>query len=211
VKRTRTIRLTVLALVLVLAIAVAAVSAIVFAGRDDAPEFRGSRPPGDIALPDFRLRDHTGQAVSRERVRGKVVLTTFLETKCREACPIIASQVARALELLAPDERKDVVALAISVHPEDDTAASARAFLRKHGAEEELRYLIGSEKELRPVWERFDVLSALDSGDADTHSASVHVYDRTGTWVSTLHPGVDLTPENLAHDAGLALAGSDER
>ncbi len=210
-KRTTTIRLTVLALALLVAVAVAAVAAIVFAGREDAPEYRGSRPPGEIALPDFRLRDHTGQAVSQERVRGEVVLTTFLETKCREACPIIASQLARGLEQLAPEERNDVVALAISVHPEDDTAASARAFLRKHGAEEELRYLIGSEKELRPVWERFNVLSAFDSGDADTHSASVHVYDRSGTWVSTLHAGVDLTPENLVHDIRLALTEGDER
>jgi hypothetical protein len=30
---------------------------------------------------------------------------------------------------------------------------------------------------------------------------------RQGFWVSSLHPGVDLTPENFAHDVRLALGG----
>ena len=49
------------------------------------------------------------------------------------------------------------------------------------------------------------VLSALDSGDANTHSASVRVFDREGRWISTLHPSVDLTVQNLANDARVAL------
>jgi hypothetical protein len=36
------------------------------------------------------------------------------------------------------------------------------------------------------------------------HSAPVRVYDGRGRWRSTLHPGVDLTPANLAHDLRLA-------
>jgi hypothetical protein len=43
---------------------------------------------------------------------------------------------------------------------------------------------------------------------ADFHSADVRVYDRTGRWVSTLHAGVDLTPQNLAHDIKTALERS---
>lgn len=68
-----------------------------------------------------------------------------------------------------------------------------------------MHYLIGTEADLRPVWRAFYVLSALDSGDANTHSASVRVFDRNGRWISTLHPRVDLTAKNLAHDARAAL------
>jgi hypothetical protein len=60
----------------------------------------------------------------------------------------------------------------------------------------------------RPVWRRYYILSALESENANTHSASVHIYDRDGFWVSSLHPGVELTPENFAHDVRLALSGS---
>ena len=176
-------------------------------GGGDLSSYRGSSPPAGIMLGDFDLRDYTGVRISRDQLDGKVVLLTFLESKCEQACPIIAAQLARGLERLTPEERKNVVAIAISTHPVDDTPASVRAFLRAHRAEGELRYLIGSEQELRPVWKRFGVFSALDSGDADTHSASVHVYDPRGEWVSSLHPGIDLTPESLVHDARAALEG----
>jgi protein SCO1 len=185
---------------------IAAVTGVVVSrGGNDTATYRGSAPPSGIMLGDFDLRDYTGVRISREQLGGKVVLLTFLESKCEEACPIIASQVAFGLERLDPEEREQIVAIAISTHPVDDTPASVRAFLRAHRAEGKLHYLIGSEQELRPVWKRFGILSALDSGDADMHSASVHVYDPRGEWVSSLHPGIDLTPESLAHDALAAL------
>jgi protein SCO1 len=174
-------------------------------GEEKAANYRGSLVPPGIMLGQFELRDYTGVRVSRDDLEGKVVLLTFLESKCKEACPIIASQVARAIERLPPEQRRQAVAIAISTHPTDDTPANVRAFLRARRAEGKLHYLVGSEQELRPVWERFGVLSALDSGDADTHSASVHLYDRSGEWVASLHPGIDLTTANLVHDVGLAL------
>jgi cytochrome oxidase Cu insertion factor (SCO1/SenC/PrrC family) len=98
--------------------------------------------------------------------------------------------------------------IAISTHPGDDTSANVRRFLTQRRAIGRLDYLIGSEAELRPVWRRYYIVSALDSGDADTHSASVHLYDRKGVWVSSLHPGIDLTPENFVHDVRRALTDS---
>jgi cytochrome oxidase Cu insertion factor (SCO1/SenC/PrrC family) len=195
------------AVVAAVAVVVVTVVVVLFVigGEDDTASYRGSPPPPGIMLGQFELREYTGVRVSREDLEGKVVLLTFLESKCMEACPIIASQVARTIERLPPEERRQVVAIAISTHPTDDTPASVGAFLRKQRAEGKLRYLVGSEQELRPVWRRFGVLSALDSGDADTHSASVHVYDRSGEWVASLHPGIDLTTANLVHDVGLAL------
>jgi cytochrome oxidase Cu insertion factor (SCO1/SenC/PrrC family) len=133
------------------------------------------------------------------------VVMTFLESKCKEACPVIAAEIAQALALLTPGERRQVAAVALSTHPADDTPGNVRAFVERHRLVRRLEYLIGSERELRPVWRKFKILSALNSGDADTHSASVRVFDRDGEWVATLHAGVDLTPANLAHDVREAL------
>ena len=168
-------------------------------GRDRGA-YRGSEAPGRIELAPFALRSYLGGQVSSAQLRGKVVALTFLESNCKEACPIIAVQVARGVDLLTPAERRQVRAIAISTHPIDDTAANVRRFLTERHAVGRLDYLIGSERELRPVWRRYHILSALDSGDADTHSASVHIYDRDGVWVSSLHPGIDLTPDNFAAD-----------
>lgn len=170
--------------------------------------YRGSEPPAGIHLQAFALASYRGGKVSSASLRGKVIALTFLESNCREACPIIAVQVARGIDLLSVRERAQVQALAISTHPLDDTPANVRRFLAKRRAVGRVDYLVGTERQLRPVWRRYHVLSALDSGDANTHSASVHIYDRKGVWVSSLHPGIDLTPENFVHDVRRALRDS---
>lgn len=202
---------------LTLAVLVAGVAAIfVWSGDSDSSggsrlvqdpdrSYRGSNVPAGTFLPAFGLRNYTGELVRSESLRGKVVLVTFLESKCEEACPIIAAEIAQGLALLTAAERRQVAAVAVSTHPRDDTPANVRAFVRRHQLVGRLDYLIGSESELRPVWRKFHILSALESGDADTHSAPVRVFDPEGEWVTTLHPGVDLTPGNLAHDVRAAL------
>ena len=111
-----------------------------------------------------------------------------------------------ALTTLSPGERRQVALVALTVDPTVDTPAAVDVFLRRHQARGRLQYLIGDAATLRPVWKRFYVLSALESGSANSHSAPVRIYDRDGQWVSSLHLGADLTPANLAHD--LRLAGA---
>jgi cytochrome oxidase Cu insertion factor (SCO1/SenC/PrrC family) len=197
-----------------LALAALGVVALVGAGfaaerlvgaRDSGAAYRGSPPPPGIVLPDFALRDESGTLVRSDELGGKVVLVPFLETQCKESCPVVARQIGQALDRLRADERAGVVALAFSTHPGDDTPAAARAFVRRHGVQGRLHYLVGSEKDLRPLWDEFDVLPAVDTGDADLHSVPVRIFAASGEWVSTLHPGADLSPENLAHDLRLAL------
>jgi cytochrome oxidase Cu insertion factor (SCO1/SenC/PrrC family) len=168
-------------------------------------EFRGSQPPIRLELPAFSLRDAAGRRMQSADLRGRALLVTFLDTRCRDSCPIIGEQIRQGLARLDDADRRDVTAVAISVQPEDDTPEAVHAYLRRHRLEGRLSYLLGSEAELRPVWSAFQVLPALDSGSSDIHSAPVRVFDRDGVWVSTLNAGADLTPENLAHDLRLAL------
>jgi cytochrome oxidase Cu insertion factor (SCO1/SenC/PrrC family) len=169
--------------------------------------FRGNEPPAAFVASDFALRDAlSGELVRMSDQRGRVVVLTVLESKCATACPLIASQLAQALRGLPAEDRSNVVALAISANPRDDTRESVRAFLTRHRAAREIRYLNGPEPELRRVWKEYLVLSALESGDADTHSAPVRIYSRSGRWLATQHAGVDLSAANLVHDISLALA-----
>ena len=167
--------------------------------------YRGSEPPAGIRLPAFTLRDYRGNVVRRSTLRGKVVLVTFLDTDCKTKCPIFASDIGAALRLLSRSERRQVVALALTVNPGRDTPASVRSFLRRRHALG-IDFLLGSTKQMRPIWRAFHVVSAAETGNADVHSSDARVYDRSGVWVSTLHLPVDLTPANLAHDIRTALA-----
>jgi cytochrome oxidase Cu insertion factor (SCO1/SenC/PrrC family) len=177
--------------------------------RLDEGPYRGSEPPGRIELVDFTLRDHAGALVRSSSLREKVVLLTFLDSQCTEACPVIAAQIARTYDFLSTAERRRIFAVAISTDPKEDTATSVRAFLRRNRALGKLHYVGSREPEsrLRRVWKRFQILSSLESGKDTLHSAPVRIYVG-GIWVATLHAGVDLTPANLAHDVRVALASS---
>jgi protein SCO1/2 len=137
-------------------------------------------------------------------LRGRVVLVTFLDTDCKTKCPIVAAAVGAGLRMLQPSDRKRVTPLAITVDPPVDTPRRIRSFLaRRHALG--LDYLIGTTRQLRPVWKAFGVLSAVETGDADLHSSDVRIFDQRGIWVSTLHASVDLSPANLAHDLVVAI------
>ena len=165
-------------------------------GDGEAADFRGSQPPEGLMLP---------QAVAETPgVEGKAVAVTFLDTQCTEACPIAASQIADAVRLLG-DDKSRVLALAYSVDPVEDTPASIRTFLERNDAVSELRYVDGTVAELRPIWKAFQILPSYETGNSNMHSVPVRVYDTEGRWRSTLHPGVDLTAANLAHDLRAAL------
>jgi protein SCO1 len=195
------VRLVVVLVTLVAALAIPA--GLLLARGTEEADFRGNQPAAALTLPVFSLEDDEGQEVRSAELRGKAVAVTFLDVQCTEACPIIAAQVGQAMRALG-DDRSRVEALAISVDPVRDTAAGIDAFLRRHRAKGELRYLDGTVAELRPVWTRFSVLSAHDTGESNMHSAPVRVYDSEGRWRSTLNAGVDLTPANLANDLRLA-------
>jgi cytochrome oxidase Cu insertion factor (SCO1/SenC/PrrC family) len=199
-----------------LAVSIASGSLVTGCGSGDGQEaaivptegpYRGSEPPGRIPMPEFELRDViAGQELNPDELLGSVALITFIDTDCEDQCPLIASAMAEAMRLLPGDVRQQTIALAISVNPLVDTARSVRRFLRERRAEA-LKYLVGSVAEMKPVWKRFGVVSAYETGDADTHSADVRVFDRDGIWVSTQHSAVDLTPANLAHDITQAIKG----
>jgi protein SCO1/2 len=192
------------------ALLVAAGAVIAAVGRDDelfdsADSFRGSTPPVRIELPRFRLVDHHGRQVTSEHLRGNALVLTLLDSQCEESCPIIASVVARAIDGLAPSERSQVRAVAVSTDPAEDTRRSVQRFLASRRAQGRLDYLVGDVPALRRLWRELHVLSSLESGNDALHSAPVRVYDRRLVWVSTLHAGVDLTEENLLHDIRLVL------
>jgi cytochrome oxidase Cu insertion factor (SCO1/SenC/PrrC family) len=199
-------RWVVIAVVGVLLLAGAVTAAVFLLGSETGRDaYRGSTPPAAFPLPEFSIPDSSGAIVSSRDLEGKVVLVTFLDSQCTEACPIIASQIARALDRLEAEERAAVAPLGISTDPDEDTPTAVRSFLRKNRAEGRLRYLVAPVEELRPVWEAFQIAASYDTGVDTLHSAPVRIYDREGIWVATLHAGADLSSENLAHDIRVAL------
>ena len=168
--------------------------------------YRGSEPPGTNILPTFSLPRYDGSGTVRARqLRGRVVLTTFVDSACHDSCPIIVAILGRALHQLSRRERNGITALAFSVHPGVDTKAHVHRFLAERGALGELDYLVAPAPQMKPVWKSFHVLPATETGNDNVHSADVRVFDKNNVWVSTLNVGADLSVTNLLRDIRTAL------
>jgi protein SCO1/2 len=190
----------VLALVLVTIFSLAAV-VLVARGRDDdgdataSARFEGALMPPGVRAPDFRLRDQDGRVVTMRSLRGRPVLVTFLYTTCRDTCPAMAQTARGALD----DLGHDVPALAIAVDPPRDTAERARVFLLKQRATGRLDFVLGSRRQLRPVWKGFAIQPQSVS---EEHQARFTLVDKRGLQ-RVGYPGSHATPEAIAHDLRL--------
>ncbi len=157
-----------------------------------ASAFAGALRPPDARAPDFRLRDQDGKPVSMAQYRGRTVVMTFIYSTCEDTCPGQVQSIRGALDKLG----RDVPVLAVSVDPPNDTRASARRFLLEQHVTGRVRFVLGSESELAPVWKGYGI--APQRGSLD-HSAWVVVVDGSGRQRIGF-PHSQLTPEGLASD-----------
>ena len=159
--------------------------------------------PPDVRAPDFSLRDQDGQPISMAALRGRPVIVTFLYTTCEETCPAEAQQVKLAHDRVG----EPVPALANAVKPEDDTAANAQRFLHKQGMVGRMDFVLGSRRELEPVWKGFFVQPQLPDSE---HQARTVIVDARGRQ-RVGFPVDHLTPEALAKDVRTLLEESRSR
>jgi protein SCO1/2 len=157
--------------------------------------FRGGSMPAGVRAPGFTLTDENGKRVSMAEYRGKPVVVTYLYTHCKETCPIQAQMIRGALD----DLGHDVPALAVSVDPFRDTPASARAFLRKAKMTGRMRFVLGTRRQLQPLYRGFAIQPQLRDSE---HQAYITLVDGKGMQRVAV-PVNQTSPEDLAHDIGV--------
>jgi protein SCO1/2 len=158
------------------------------------------------ATPQFALRDSTGRLVRLSHYRGKAVLLTFIYDHCADVCPLIVANLHTALLKLGTAASK-VQIIAVSVDPKGDTRATVKAFLAAHEMTGRMEYLIGSFRELAPVWRAYGVqveASPEKREDAVGHSAFVYGITGSGSAL-VLHPPT-FDPAWIVHDVPLLAA-----
>ncbi len=143
------------------------------------PKLHGATVLPDSVALDFTLRDVYGNAVQLSAQRGRVVVLTFLYTRCRDVCPLIAENLNSVLRRLG-SSRSEVSVIAVSVDPVGDTRQAVRAYIRLHRLLPQFHYLVGTAAELRPVWQAYNVLSIARNLETIDHSAPTLLLDRRG-------------------------------
>ena len=138
------------------ALLIGAAGGVVAAAATNASQDPVSFEPPREAPPSFNLRDQDGKWASPEDARGKVLVLTFLYSSCPDLCP---TQGAKILDAVVAAGVEGIQVYGVSVDPEGDTPARARAFMRHNGLPPgPVRFLLGSRAELAPVWSAYGIV-----------------------------------------------------
>ena len=194
-----------MALAVLVACTMAALGGVWLASGSQSPApavgaggFAGSlRPPGLDAPGLGTLRDQDGRRVDPDSLGGTPVIYTFVYSTCEDTCPTQVQTIRGALDRLG----RDVPVIAVSVDPATDTPARARRFVSEQHMTGRMRFLVGPQHELSPVWKGFAIAPQKKELD---HSAYVVLVDGEGRqrvgW-----PHQYLTSEGLEHDLRVLL------
>lgn len=159
--------------------------------------------------PDFWLTNQFGDDVSMgQHGEGKVVVLTFLYTYCPDICPIVAQHIRSIQQSLGRDA-DEVSILAVSVDPERDTIERAMEYSEDWGMTPHWTFLVGSEEELRPVWDAYSIAVSVDGRGVGGDVAKARIGEEA-RGVDALRSGI-AARYSVTHQAPIYLIDRDGR
>jgi protein SCO1/2 len=152
---------------------------------------------GPQPLPAFTLTNQEGQVVRAEALRGRTVIVSFIFATCRDACPLVTSQLVRAqAELRAAGLGPAVRFVSITVDPVADTPDVLRRYADRFGIETVTWDLLtGPPDEVGRVVREMGVFVTNERGDP-AHQNLVLVVDSRGKIVQR-YAGLDRLPDRI--------------
>ncbi len=160
------------------------------------PTLQGGADMQGHPAPAFTLRDQDGAVVSLQALHGRPVVLTFLDGTCTEQCPLMVQYLNWTTQFMTRKQVDDVAWVAITVNP-NNTRSQASAFLAKNKAAVPIRFLLGSQAELQPLWKAYYI--AVEPGQTDVvHTSGLYVIDQQGRERVWMDAGFD--PKALAGD-----------
>ena len=162
----------------------------------NAPPLPAPRGPSLYDL-ELELTDQDGRQLSLRSFRGRPLILTMFYGTCPYACPMLISDVKRALARADPAARQQFQVLLVSLDPERDTPAAMKELANVHEIDLPAWRLTrssgGTERELAAVLGI--KYKKLENG-AIQHTSVISVLDRRGV----VRHRRDGTPEG-AHQA----------
>jgi len=160
------------------------------------------------SMPDFSLVNQDGRKIQKGDYRGKILLLTFIYTRCPlpDYCPLMSRNFATIAREVGDDPKlKDSVRLlSISIDPEYDKPAVLRRYALEYagaGSAESLKrwqFASGKPEQVRKVAEFFG-LSYWKESDQIIHALVTALIDPEGK-VSKVYRGNDWKPADVMND-----------
>jgi protein SCO1/2 len=172
--------------------------------------------PGD-KVPDFRLINQSGHTTSIDQLHGKVVLLTFIYTRCplSDYCPRMSRNFATIDKQLQgdPELYKKTHLLSISFDPAYDSPAVLRsygeAYTGKYTKETFAHwdFAAPSKTDLPKLLQFFDVGATPGEKNTITHSLSTAILGADGTIVKW-YPTNDWEPAEVLKELKTVAEGA---
>ena len=182
---------------------------------DYKPEKLYNVPAPGQTVPDFKFVNQSGKTIGVDQFRGKVLLVTFIYTRCPlpEYCIRMSRNFADIQKQLAADPQlySKTHLLSISFDPEHDTPKVLRsygnAYIGQSGSQafSHWDFAAPAATELDAIDQFFDVAVSPGSGNTLTHSLSTVVIAPNGK-IFRWYPTNDWAPSAVVDDLKQAVA-----
>lgn len=128
-------------------------------------------------------------------------MLTFIYDHCPDTCPLIVDKLRTAL-LMLNSHSHELQVVAVSVDPTGDTPKTVKAFLIKHRMLGRMDYLIGSKRELQPIWKAYEIASEASPESREvSHTALIYGITGKGTQLALYDQAFE--PGEIVHDVPL--------
>ena len=180
---------------------------VIAQGRPDyKPAVQYHVPQAGDKVPDFALINQSGHTIHLDKFKGKVVLLTFIYTRCTLAdyCPRMSRNFAEIDKALSADPKlySATHLISVSFDPGHDTPKVLRsyggAYTGKYTKEDfgHWDFAAPPEKELQAVTQFFDVGVTAGESRSLTHSLSTVLIGKDGK-VIAWYPTNEWKPDEV--------------
>jgi protoheme IX farnesyltransferase len=154
-----------------------------------APESKLSTPSRKseplYPVPDFKLTERSGKTVTRDDLKGKVWVASFVFVRCPGPCPQVTATMARLQKELELANNPDVRLVTFTVDPERDNPKELTDYANRYQADpERWQFLTGkSESELHTlITDGFKIFAKRSTNPDDVfdHSTRLALVDKNG-------------------------------
>jgi cytochrome oxidase Cu insertion factor (SCO1/SenC/PrrC family) len=112
-----------------------------------------------------------------------VVALTFLDSQCRDVCPLTTAELITAWLALDAAARKEVAFVGVNVNDQANEVSDVAAASQEWRMAEipSWRFVTGTPQDLRVVWEAYPIeVQPAPEGDAISHTSGIFLIDASG-------------------------------